>query len=77
MWTPYRHGGNVSVALETQHQGMEHFCGREGGEAEGDAGGVLEVGAGVGEEDEGHCLFLILGICGVLDKREEFFGEEG
>ena len=56
---------------------MEHFGGGEGGEAEGDAGGVLEVGAGVGEEDEGHCLFLILGICGVLDKREEFFGEEG
>ena len=38
---------------------MEHFCGREGGEAEGDAGGVLEVGAGVGEEDEGHCLFSL------------------
>lgn len=29
----------------------------EGGEAEAGFGGVLEVGAGVGEEDEGHLFF--------------------
>ena len=45
---------------------MEHFCGGEGGEAERDAGGILEVGAGVGEEDEGHCLVFVL----------RFFGQE-
>lgn len=33
---------------------MELGCGGEGGEAEAGFGGVLEVGARMGEEDEGH-----------------------
>ena len=33
---------------------MQQRCGGEGGEAEAGFGGVLEVGAGVREEDEGH-----------------------
>lgn len=36
---------------------MQLGCGGEGGEAEAGLGGVLEVGAGVREEDEGHCFF--------------------
>ncbi len=34
------------------------FCGRDGGEAQAGHGGVLEVGAAVGEVYEGHggCL---------------------
>jgi len=38
-------------------------CGGEGGEAEAGEGGVLEVGAGVGEEDEGHGG--VFGGCGL------------
>ena len=33
---------------------MQLGCGGEGGEAEAGFGGVLEVRAGVGKEDEGH-----------------------
>ena len=36
---------------------MQLGCGGVGGEAEAGLGGVLEVGAGVREEDEGHCFF--------------------
>ncbi len=40
---------------------MQLGGGGEGGEAEAGLGGVLEVGAGVGEEDEGHG-FLGVGL---------------
>lgn len=40
---------------------MQLDSGGDGGEAETSLGGVLEVGAGVCEEDEGHyCLLLLL-----------------
>lgn len=41
---------------------MELGCGGQGGQAEAGLGGVLEVGAGVGEEDEGHVVGG-LGLC--------------
>ncbi len=44
----------VAGFLDLQHQGVEESCGGEGGQAEAGEGGVLEVGAGVGEEDERH-----------------------
>ena len=40
--------------LELEEEVVELGRGGEGGEAEAGFGGVLEVGAGVGEEDEGH-----------------------
>lgn len=46
---------------------MQLDCGGDGGEAEAGLGGVLEVGAGVREEDEGHCYcccsFFFFGCC--------------
>ena len=47
-------GVNVAVFLELEEEVVELGCGGEGGEAEAGFGGVLEVGASVGEEDEGH-----------------------
>lgn len=54
---------------------MEHCGGGEGGEAQAGGGGVLEVGAGVGDVDKGHdsppfffflylfCFFPFLSLC--------------
>ncbi len=40
---------------------MQLGRGGEGGQAEARFGGVLEVGAGVGEEDEGHgCAWWVM-----------------
>ena len=47
-------GGNVPGALELEHQGVVEGGAGDGGEAEAGLGGVLEVGAAVGEVDEGH-----------------------
>lgn len=47
-------GVYVAVFLELEEEVVELGCGGEGGEAEAGFGGVLEVGAGVGEEDKGH-----------------------
>lgn len=43
---------------------MELFGEGDGGQAEAGEGGVLEVRAGVGEEDEGHCFVLGAGGTG-------------
>ena len=47
-------GGDVAAALELEHQGVVEGGAGDGGEAEAGLGGVLEVGAAVGEVDEGH-----------------------
>lgn len=46
--------GDVAGSLEGEEEGVQHCCAGDRGQAEAGAGGVLEVGAGVGEEDEGH-----------------------
>lgn len=51
-------GADVAAFLQLQEEGVQLGCGGEGGEAEAGLGGVLEVGAGVREEDERHCLFF-------------------
>lgn len=63
-----RHDDGVDVAafLQLQEEGVQLVCGGEGGEAEAGLGGVLEVGAGVREEDEGHCFFCGFGCGGEL-----------
>ena len=69
---------DVAMELEGEHEGVELIGDGDGGKAETGEGGVLKVGAGVGEEDEGHCWwFGVLGRGGdergrwVRDKASE------
>jgi len=47
---------------------VQERCGGEGGQAEAGEGGVLEVRAGVGEEDEGHGWWEF-GLCAMAGRR--------
>lgn len=45
---------DVAGTLEAEEEVVQLERGREGGQAQARGRGVLEVGAGVGEEDKGH-----------------------
>lgn len=66
----------VAAFLELQEEVVQLGGGGEGGEAEAGEGGVLEVRAGVREEDEGHGCGVVGGVGGGWAARAERLGGE-
>lgn len=59
-------GGEEAGVLEGEGEGEDEVGRGDGGEAEAGFGGVLEVGADVGEVDEGHNLLCFIAMVGVV-----------